>query len=64
MLLYMGEMTQEIRPQDLLALVQGTMAQDLVNVRTGRIASDGRAAAVNLLLPNGQTFRLSIEELS
>jgi hypothetical protein len=63
MLLYMDEMSAEIRPEELLGIIQAAMAQAADNVRMGRIASGGRGAAVNLLLPNGQTFRLSVEEL-
>lgn len=64
MLLSMGEMTQGIRPEELLDMIRTALRQETDGVLTGRVASDGRGAAVNLLLPNGQTFRLSVEELT
>ena len=57
-------MTQstEFTPSELISMLQQAIRRDLDGSRLGTARRSGNLAAVNIMLPNGQTFRVSVEE--
>ncbi len=53
----------ETTAAEVLAAAQPGVDHRFGPQRIGQIRSDGRGAAVNIQLPNGQEFRITVEEL-
>jgi hypothetical protein len=59
---FMNEMS-DMKPEELASIIQMALTQAASDIRLGRIAAGGSSAGFNLQLPNGQTFRLQLQEV-
>jgi len=57
-------MTQdtEFTSSELISMLQQALRHNVEASRLGVVRADGDLATVNVMLPNGQTFRVSVEE--